>query len=191
MYSSKNWPRIHQLPISRAYNIILIQDLEVLQLPVTLTWTWLLNAKKNCHKRWKKTTFSQIEWCSPVTSQYGFIQHCLPSNKPPQNTCSDWCLVETYCSVPTLDNLPIIPGNTVFPFQREWLSYVHSVNPLQWLTGIIAETFIQVQSSYAGHKKWYLAHMFVCLEFQAWATAADKPPTLKYPNQGQDSFTAT
>lgn len=38
------------------------------------------------------------------------------------------------------------------PFLREWLSCVHSVYPFQRPIGTTAETFIQVQSSYAGQK---------------------------------------
>lgn len=56
----------------------------------------------------------------------------------------------------TLGHLPRITGNAVFPFQREWLSCVQSVYPFQRPIGSMAETFIQVQSSYAG-QNWYLA----------------------------------
>ena len=61
----------------------------------------------------------------------------------------------------TLGYLPRIMGNAVppplpNPFLREWLSCVHSVYPFQRPTGTVAETFIQLQSSYA-ELKWILS----------------------------------
>lgn len=87
--------------------------------------------------------------------------------------------LKPYVSI--LEIFAINPWMCFFPFQREWLSCVHSVYPFQDLIGTVAETFIQVQSSDTEFKKKkgggkYLAEMFGS-EFHAKARAADKPPT--------------
>ncbi len=63
----------------------------------------------------------------------------------------------------TFGNLPRITRNVVFPFLREWLSYVHSVFSFQCPIGTMAKTFIQVQSSYAGQKLILGMNLWMCL----------------------------
>lgn len=127
---------------------------------------------------WSFISLTKSNWfhSAPLTAKYNLKN--LLGLAPARNICAS-----------TLGNLPKITGNAGFAFQREWLSCVHSVYPFQRLIGTVAETFIQVQSSYAGQK------LILGINVWMWASGQGRSSRQtshsKYPNQGQDSFTTT
>lgn len=96
------------------------------------------------------------------------------------------------CSYILLD-LTRIMGNIVFPFQTlskgsgfpVCSQFIHSCITLAPWQKHLFRFSPPTQS-----KNGYFPKMFGC-EFRPGAGAADKPPTVVYPNQGWDFFTAT